>query len=115
MKDFETLNSFFAKDYPEGGQGAEAKEPTDQKSAPDTKPNAPDTKPNAPDTKPNAPNTKPSESVPKAIPETLTQQQALEALIQGVVLGQKSGIYTLEDAELLSKAIRAFVKPGTQV
>lgn len=85
MKDSETLNSFFAKDYPEGGQGVEA------------------------------PDTKPSESGPKAIPETLTQQQALEALIQGVVLGQKSGIYTLEDAELLSKAIRAFVKPGTQV
>lgn len=89
MKDLETLNNLSQKMNPE-----EAKEPTDQKNAPDTKP---------------------SESGPKAIPETLTQQQALEALIQGVVLGQKSGIYTLEDAELLSKAIRAFVKPGTQV
>jgi hypothetical protein len=42
------------------------------------------------------------------IPETLTGQQALNILIQGVQYGQTKGIYSLSDAELISKAVRLF-------
>jgi hypothetical protein len=41
----------------------------------------------------------------------LTQDQALSVLIQGVRLAQKAGAYTIEDAELIAKAIKVFVKP----
>jgi hypothetical protein len=40
----------------------------------------------------------------------LTQDQALSVLIQGVRLAQKAGAYTIEDAELIAKAIKVFVK-----
>jgi len=39
----------------------------------------------------------------------LTQEQALGVLIQGVRLAQKAGAFSLEDAELLAKAIKVFV------
>jgi hypothetical protein len=39
----------------------------------------------------------------------LTQEQALSVLIQGVRLAQKAGAYTIEDAELIAKAIKVFV------
>lgn len=42
----------------------------------------------------------------------LTQDQALSVLIQGVRLAQKAGAYTIEDAELIAKAIKVFVKPA---
>jgi len=45
------------------------------------------------------------------IPEVLTQDQALGILIQGVRVGQKNGAYSLEDAELLAKAVKTFVPP----
>ncbi len=43
------------------------------------------------------------------IPETLTQNQALSILVQAAVFAQKQGIFALEDAEIISKAIRTFV------
>lgn len=42
------------------------------------------------------------------VPETLTPQQALAILVQGVQFGQSKGIYSLTDAELISKAVRVF-------
>lgn len=39
---------------------------------------------------------------------TLTQEQALSILIQGVRLAQKAGAFTLEDAEVIAKAIKVF-------
>jgi len=38
----------------------------------------------------------------------ITQEQALNVILQGVVRGQRSGVYTLAEAELISKAIRLF-------
>jgi hypothetical protein len=38
----------------------------------------------------------------------MDQTTAVRILIQGVTIAQKSGIYTLKEAELLSKAISAF-------
>ena len=42
------------------------------------------------------------------IPETLTQQQAIGLLVQGVQIAQQRGAYNLEEAELIAIAIRAF-------
>ncbi len=44
--------------------------------------------------------------------QELTQDQALGVLIQGVRLAQKAGAFTIEDAELIAKAIKVFVKPA---
>ena len=41
----------------------------------------------------------------------LTGQQALNVLIQAVRIAQGKGAYTLEDAEIISKAIKIFVPP----
>lgn len=43
----------------------------------------------------------------------LTQSQAINVLIQGVRIAQSKGAFTLEDAELVSKAIRVFIPPTT--
>lgn len=43
-----------------------------------------------------------------AVPENLTPQQALAILVQGVQFAQTKGIYSLTDAELISKAVRVF-------
>ncbi len=40
--------------------------------------------------------------------DELTQEQAIGILIQGASLAQKAGVYSLEDAELVSKAVRVF-------
>ena len=40
--------------------------------------------------------------------QTFNSQQALSILIQGVRIGQQKGAYTLEDAEVLAKAIKVF-------
>lgn len=40
----------------------------------------------------------------------LTQDQALSILVQAVKLAQKTGAFTLDDAEIINKAIRTFVK-----
>jgi hypothetical protein len=42
-------------------------------------------------------------------PQELTQAQAVNVLIQAVRIAQAKGAYTLEDAELVAKAIRVFV------
>ena len=47
--------------------------------------------------------------VPQPIPQELNQQQAINVLIQGVRVAQTKGAFTLEDAELLAKAIRVFI------
>jgi len=46
-------------------------------------------------------------------PQELTHSQAVNVLIQAARIAQAKGAFTLEDAELVSKAIRAFV-PATQ-
>lgn len=43
--------------------------------------------------------------------QELNQEQALSVLIQGVRLAQKAGAFTIEDAEVIAKAIKVFVKP----
>ena len=47
------------------------------------------------------------------IAETLTQQQAIGLLVQGVQIAQQRGAYNLEEAELIAIAIRAF-KPAEE-
>lgn len=42
--------------------------------------------------------------------DELSQQDALGILIQGVRFGQSKGIYSLEDAALLNKAVGVFIK-----
>ena len=42
---------------------------------------------------------------------TLNGQQALNVLIQAVRIAQGKGAYTIEDAELISRAIKVFVPP----
>ncbi|MFT6497542.1 MAG: hypothetical protein ACJATM_001162 [Alphaproteobacteria bacterium] len=41
----------------------------------------------------------------------LNGQQALNVLIQAVRIAQGKGAYTIEDAEIISKAIKVFVPP----
>ena len=41
----------------------------------------------------------------------LNGQQALNVLIQAVRIAQGKGAFTLEDAEIISKAIKIFVPP----
>ena len=41
----------------------------------------------------------------------LNGQQALNVLIQAVRIAQGKGAYTIEDAELISRAIKVFVLP----
>lgn len=48
------------------------------------------------------------------VPENLTPQQALAILVQGVQFGQSKGIYSLTDAELISKAVRVFTPPAEE-
>jgi uncharacterized protein YlxW (UPF0749 family) len=45
------------------------------------------------------------------VPEELSEAQALIVLINAARIGQKAGIYSLEEAELISKAIRRFSAP----
>ena len=46
------------------------------------------------------------------IPAELNQQQALQVLVDAARVAQSKGIFTLDDAELVNKAIRAFVPKG---
>jgi hypothetical protein len=46
------------------------------------------------------------------IPAELNQQQALQVLVDAAKIAQSKGIFTLDDAELVNKAIRAFVPKG---
>lgn len=45
----------------------------------------------------------------QAIPEELNQQQALQVLVDAARIAQSKGVFSLDDAELVNKAIRAFV------
>ena len=53
------------------------------------------------------------ENPEQASPTTgeLNGQQALNVLIQAVRIAQGKGAYTIEDAELISRAIKVFVPP----
>ena len=57
------------------------------------------------------------EQVPQAVASQtaptgeLNGQQALNVLIQAVRIAQGKGAYTIEDAELISRAIKVFVPP----
>ena len=44
-------------------------------------------------------------------PTQLNGQQALNVLIQAVRIAQGKGAYTIEDAEMISRAIKVFVPP----
>ena len=46
--------------------------------------------------------------------QELNQSQAVNVLIQAARIAQSKGAFTLEDAELVSKAIRVFVPANTQ-
>ena len=48
------------------------------------------------------------------VPTELNPQQAISVLIQAVNFAQSKGIYSLEDAEVLSKAVKVFVKKDAQ-
>ncbi len=43
--------------------------------------------------------------------DDLTQEKALSVLIQAVNLAQSKGVYSFEEAELLSKCVRKFTTP----
>lgn len=49
------------------------------------------------------------------IPESLNQQQALQVLVDAARVAQSKGIFTLDDAELVNKAIKAFMPPAGPV
>lgn len=52
---------------------------------------------------------------PMPIPEKLSQQQALQVLVDAARIAQSKGIFTLDDAELVNKAIKAFMPPSGPV
>jgi len=43
--------------------------------------------------------------------EAMNQEQALGVLVQAAKVGQSKGAYSLEDAEVIAKAIRVFTPP----
>lgn len=60
-------------------------------------------------------NTQPTQNAPvgpatNQVPAELNPQQAISVLIQAVNFAQSKGVYSLEDAEILSKAVKVFVK-----
>lgn len=57
-------------------------------------------------------NTAPQAPQASRVPENLNQQQALQVLVDAARFAQSKGIFTVEDAELISKAIRAFMPQG---
>lgn len=50
----------------------------------------------------------------KPTQQQLNQAQAVNILIQAVRIAQSKGAYTLEDAELISQAIKVFIPPETE-
>ena len=48
------------------------------------------------------------------VPSELTPQQALNVLVQAVKLGQSKGAYSLEDAEVIAKAVKVFATQETE-
>jgi hypothetical protein len=55
-------------------------------------------------------NQNPTAPVGAQVPAELNPQQAISVLIQAVNFAQSKGVYSLEDAEILSKAVKVFVK-----
>lgn len=53
----------------------------------------------------------PAPSVTEAIPEKLTNQQALQVLVDAARLAQSKGVYTFDEAEIINKAIKTFMVP----
>ena len=49
-----------------------------------------------------------------AIPENLNPQQALQVLVDAARIAQSKGVFSLEDAEVVAKAIRTFTPPTPQ-
>ena len=49
---------------------------------------------------------------PIEIPAELNQQQALQVLVDAAKVAQSKGIFSLDDAELVNKAIKAFIPKG---
>lgn len=47
-------------------------------------------------------------------PQELTQAQAVNVLIQAARIAQSKGAFTIEDAEIVSKAIKAFTPPQSE-
>lgn len=52
----------------------------------------------------------PQQQPQSPVPQELTQQQALELLVNGVQVAQQKGAYNLNEAELLARACRVFVR-----
>lgn len=50
---------------------------------------------------------------PLRVPEITDHNQALLVLVNAARIGQMKGIYSLEEAEFISKAIRMFAVTGT--
>ena len=46
------------------------------------------------------------------LPEQLNQQQALQVLVDAARIAQSKGVFSLDDAELVNKAIKAFIPKG---
>jgi hypothetical protein len=46
--------------------------------------------------------------------QTITHDQALTILINAARIGQEKGSYTLEEAELISKAVKIFTIPAQE-
>lgn len=57
-------------------------------------------------------NEQPAPQTPVQIPVELNQQQALQVLVDAARIAQSKGVFTLDDAELVNKAIRAFTPKG---
>lgn len=49
---------------------------------------------------------------PVQIPTELNQQQALQVLVDAAKIAQSKGVFSLDDAELVNKAIKAFIPKG---
>lgn len=54
----------------------------------------------------------PQPMTPQQIPAELNQQQALQVLVDAARIAQSKGVFSLDDAELVNKAIRAFTPKG---
>lgn len=54
----------------------------------------------------------PQSMTPQQIPAELNQQQALQVLVDAARIAQSKGVFSLDDAELVNKAIRAFTPKG---
>lgn len=54
----------------------------------------------------------PQSTAAAQLPEQLNQQQALQVLVDAARIAQSKGVFSLDDAELVNKAIKAFIPKG---